>query len=137
MKADNSNNNNKVSAEVLSMRKKPFKHKAKQLETKAKRLGLPFDIDEKYLEEIWTGTCPVFHTRLSLPFHSDCANVVSKYVSSLDRIVPSQGYVRGNVEWISNAANMIKQRSPSSDLFRVAEHVQQREKDIQNYDKSS
>lgn len=135
MKADSSNK--KVSAQMRSMRKKPFKHRARQLKTKAKRLGVPFDIDEKYLEEIWTGTCPVFHTRLSLPFHADRSNVMSKYVSSLDRIIPENGYVQGNVEWISNAANAIKQRSPSSDLFRVAEHVQQREKDIHNYDKSS
>ena len=40
---------------------------------------------------------------------------------SLDRIIPSKGYMKGNVVWISMKANSIKQDATASEIHQVAE----------------
>ena len=107
----------------------PFRHHAVSVKHRAKKKGLPFNLTEEYLKQIWTGTCPVFHTKLSLPVHGDKSQ--PKHVSSLDRIRPELGYVIGNVEWVSYEANRLKLDTDSSaDLFAVAQHLQLREREI-------
>ena len=39
---------------------------------------------------------------------------------SLDRIIPSKGYKKGNVVWISTRANAIKQDATSEEVMKVA-----------------
>ena len=112
----------------------PFKHSASFIKTRARKKDLPYDLDAEYLESIWTSTCPVFKTKLHKPFNSGSMNVFSKSVSSLDRIIPEKGYVRGNVEWISNYANTIKNGANASDLSKVADHVVMREKEIAQHE---
>jgi len=113
---------------------KPFKHKCTEVSRKCLYKDIPFDLDPQYLEDIWTGVCPIFSTRLNKPFHSTSANRISKHTSSLDRIVPDKGYVKGNVEWVSNLANSIKQTATAADLYRVANHGNQREKEIRQHE---
>lgn len=116
------------------MREAPFEHKWTALRRKCVKEGIPFDLTPDYLESIWTGTCPVFHTRLHKPFHSTNAERNGKHTSSLDRVVPAKGYTKGNVEWVSNYANIIKQKATSEELRKVADHVAMREKEIARYE---
>ena len=114
---------------------KPFLRPLRAARTRAEEQGVPFDIDEQYLEDIWTGTCPVYHTRLSLPGQSDLASAgFSTTQSSLDRIIPHKGYVKGNVVWLSNKANMIKQQATAADLQAVATWLHQTEKEIAQHE---
>lgn len=115
-------------------KERPFKAHAAVVRSRAKKRGIPCDIDGEYLESIWTGTCPIFHTKLNKPWHSTNADRASKHTCSLDRIIPEKGYVKGNVEWISNIANMIKSTATASDLYRVADHVHRREKEIAQHE---
>ena len=39
---------------------------------------------------------------------------------SLDRIIPSKGYKKGNVVWISTRANAIKQDATPEEVMKVA-----------------
>ena len=123
---------NKTSREC--QKKNCFAHKCTSTKLKCKKEGLPFDLTPDYLESIWTGTCPVFHTRLHKPYHSTSAERNGKHTSSLDRVVPAKGYVKGNVEWVSNYANIIKQKATSEELLRVAKHVAVREKEIAEHE---
>lgn len=112
-----------------SQKSRPFRSRLVAAKYRAKKKGLPFNLTEEYLKQIWTGTCPVFHTKLSLPVHGDPSQ--PKHVCSLDRIHPELGYVIGNVEWISFEANRLKLDTDSSaDLFAVAQHLQLREREI-------
>ena len=111
---------------------RPFYNSVKGAKRRAKVRDIPFSLTEEYLESIWTGVCPVFQTRLRLPGHGGNERTATK--PSLDRLVPDKGYVPGNVIWISLRANQMKNDGTSDDLFRVAEWLQQTEKEIARYE---
>lgn len=86
---------------------------------RAKRDNLPIDIDLDYLESIATEKCPVF----GIDFDWG-RNGLNKSIStpSLDKLIPEKGYVKGNVAFISNKANIIKQDLTNpKELYAVAD----------------
>lgn len=88
------------------------------VQRRARRLGLPFDLDAGYIEGLFPrdGRCPVLGFRLVWDGDVGLA-------PSLDRLDPEAGYVRGNVRVISTRANTIKANAGASELRRVAEYV--------------
>lgn len=79
---------------------------------RAKHLKLDFDLDISDInipEE-----CPV----LKVPF-----KFKTKYAMSLDRIDPSKGYVKNNVQIISRKANLMKQDATQQELRNFANWV--------------
>jgi hypothetical protein len=70
---------------------------------RAKKQCIPFDLDTEYLLSIFphNSKCPVFGIELEWDGNS-------RNSPSLDRLTPELGYVRGNVMFISNYANMLK-----------------------------
>lgn len=84
--------------------------------SRANKKGLPFDLDKEHVRSILTDTCPVFGT----PFVWYGKKL--RYDSpSLDRIVPSKGYVRGNVVVLSKRANAVKSDATSTEIQAVAD----------------
>jgi hypothetical protein len=71
----------------------------------AKKHNIPFDITLDYMKEIWTDTCPILGIPLSWCVQSGHKTDNSP---SIDRIFPEKGYVKGNVSWVSERANTIK-----------------------------
>ena len=114
--------------------RRPFYNIMQAAKNRAKKSGVPFDIDEEYLEDIWTGHCPVFQTKLRLPGKGTKQQVNGKHGPSLDRIRPDRGYVRGNVIWISQAANLIKSNATSSDILTVGRWLEQTMKEIEQHE---
>lgn len=83
--------------------------------TRAKRKGVPCTITIDDVPPI-PDTCPV----LGIPLRIN--NTAAQGDSpSLDRIVPELGYVPGNVMWISNRANSIKNDATPTELRAVAD----------------
>ena len=78
---------------------------------RAPEVGVPFNLTTKYLEDIWTGVCPALGTPLDInaPKHEEGH-------AQLDRVIPELGYVEGNVAWLSERANRIKDNATTSDL---------------------
>lgn len=109
---------------------RPFENAVAQARYRAKRADVPFDLTEDYLEDIWTGYCPVFGTRFKLPGSA----ARTPQTPSLDRLVPDRGYVRGNVVWISDLANRIKQEATSDEIQTVATWLRQTEKEIAQHE---
>jgi len=68
-----------------------------------------------YLKSIAPKTCPVFGKRLTTgnKFSHD-------WSPSVDKIIPSKGYVRGNIQIISYLANKMKQDATPEQLKRFA-----------------
>lgn len=102
-------------------RKHPFRRKLTYIKARAKAKGIPCELTEEYLEELWTGTCPVFETPLSWPYEgeSEHNDPTSKTQPSLDRIIPAKGYVPGNVVWLSALANTIKTTANAYEVLAV------------------
>lgn len=85
--------------------------------TRAKRDGIPFDISSKDIKK--PVRCPIFRIRLN------CNGTGRGYgakpdVSSLDRIRPAKGYVRGNVQVVSWRANRAKSHLTPEELIRMS-----------------
>lgn len=92
----------------------------KNSKLRAKKKGIPFDITVEYVESILPEACPIFNT----PFIYRGNKVPGDKSPSLDRIIPTKGYVIGNVVVISSKANNIKSAYASSDIFKVATWLQ-------------
>lgn len=85
---------------------------------RAEKYGLPFDIDAEYVASITPEVCPVFGVVLSM-----AEGTAQDSSPSLDRMDPVKGYVKGNVQVISNKANMMKQNASRDDLRIFAEWI--------------
>ena len=80
---------------------------------RAKRLGLPYDQEIPDLE--LPDYCPILGLKLNYGFQ-----VKTKSNSpSLDRIVPSRGYVKANLRVISYRANTLKNNASFDEIRRV------------------
>lgn len=74
---------------------------------RAKDKRLPFDITVKDITV--PEFCPVLKTPMDVP--------------SLDRIIPTNGYVKGNIRVISNRANMLKNNATAEEIRLVYEDL--------------
>lgn len=83
------------------------------------RAGIPWDLDENYLRELFTGVCPVFGCAI----HAGGAK--DDYKAELDRLIPSKGYVRGNVRWISSRANRLKSDASIGELKKILKYMEE------------
>ncbi|MDB9796140.1 hypothetical protein OAB44_01945 [Pelagibacteraceae bacterium] len=74
------------------------------IKTKCKLKKIKFDIDRNYLKSIMPKDmiCPVMKKKMYI------GEKYHKYSPTIDRIIPSTGYVKGNVIVVSRIANMIK-----------------------------
>jgi hypothetical protein len=93
---------------------------------RAKRFNLSFDLTLIYLESIANNECPVFKT----PFVWGQSNGRHPYRPSLDRVVPNLGYIQGNVVFISQKANTIKQDVTEKELYAVADWLHDKRKEV-------
>lgn len=96
-------------------RESPFKHKATRARSRAQSLGVPYDLDAEYLESIWTGICPV----LSVPISLVEKDRSDEFTAELDRFIPSKGYIKGNVCFLSRRANRLKNNVSSKELKQL------------------
>lgn len=80
---------------------------------RARIKGLPFNIDKS--DVVIPDVCPV----LGIPLFTSHGKHTDNS-PSLDRVVPSLGYVKGNVVVISNLANTIKTNATWDQIALVA-----------------
>lgn len=86
------------------------------IKSRAKRLGVAFDLD---LEDIQgTKVCPVLGIEL------ERGGLFTKDNSpSVDRIDPTKGYTKDNIQIISDKANRMKNNASAEELERFAQWV--------------
>lgn len=99
-----------------------FNNIAGKKRAQCRKEGLPFDMDGKYLESIWTGVCPILGLELTKG-HLRGKGKIPENQGELDRLVPSKEYVRGNVKWISRRANRIKNDASVEELEKVMAYM--------------
>ncbi len=97
-------------------RRHPEKHMIIRARQRARELGVPFDLRAEDI--VVPDCCPA----LGIPLAINPGKPA--YCSpTLDRLIPSLGYVRGNVVVISHRANTIKTDATLEELQLVAEYV--------------
>lgn len=86
------------------------------IKTRARRNGVPFDIVEGdiTIPEV----CPVFEIPLKW------GNKLTDSTPSVDRMIPSLGYVKGNCRVISMRANRIKNNASLDEMKRLVEYME-------------
>lgn len=85
---------------------------------RAKREGIPFDLDLEFVTELFeqqNGKCALTG--------EDMIPKSGRTSPSLDKMTPELGYVRGNVQWTTWKANCVKQDMSMEDLFTFCETV--------------
>lgn len=100
----------------------PFKWKCGKVRSRAKSLGVPFDLTPEYLEYLWTGYCPITNTRLEWT-----ADRTNERAAELDRIVPHKGYVKGNVVFITRRMNRLKNNATWQELHQLISWLKEKE----------
>lgn len=91
---------------------------------RAEKKGVPFNLTREYIESILPTHCPVFNT----PFQYGGNGKIKPESPALDRIIPSLGYIEGNVHIISVKANNIKSAYSAQEVMIVAKWLESMEK---------
>lgn len=94
-------------------RKDPLKHTICAAKARAKKNGIPFNLERKDIE--MPEFCPILGMKLE-----PCGETKTNS-PSLDRIVPQLGYVKGNVAVISYRANRIKNDATADEHRKIAD----------------
>ncbi len=95
---------------------------------RAKKKGIPYDLTFEYLKSIATDYCPIFNVEFSWGRY----NGRPLHLPSLDRVIPELGYIQGNVVFISNWANTIKQNATEKELYAIADWLHDKRKEVLN-----
>ncbi len=83
---------------------------------RSKKYNKPLNIDKEYLKSIWTGKCAI--SGFPITTIKKDSNV-----GSLDCIIPSDGYVVGNVQWLSWKVNRAKGDLPMEEFLEMCEAI--------------
>lgn len=98
-------------------RRYPAKPMVDGARARAKRLGLPFDLDWRQIEI--PKVCPVLGIEIIQGQKGFC-----DHSPSLDRLIPSLGYVASNVRVISYRANAIKRDATVDELRALVAYLE-------------
>lgn len=83
------------------------------------RLGnLPFNLDLKYIRDIWErqgGKCALTG--------EDFVLKGGWSAPSLDKIDPEKGYIKGNVQWLSQRVNLLKSNMTNEELLEICKLI--------------
>ena len=85
----------------------------------SKKHGYISDIDRDYIQSLIVTSCPVFKTVLQYVAGAERNTTCAV----LDRIDSALGYIRGNVQIISDRANTIKNNATPEELMVFAQWV--------------
>lgn len=111
----------------IAREKNPCAGMLRSAKHRAKKNGLPFNLELSDL--VMPDVCPV----LGMPLVSNAGTGHARNDSpSLDKIVPELGYVKGNVQIISNLANVMKHDATPEQMILFAEWVLKTYKGEQN-----
>ena len=97
----------------------PVKHLLIAIKSRSRVAGVPFEIDESHLP--LPTHCPILGIPLVV------GGKLRDDSPSVDKIIPSLGYVPGNVAIISMKANRMKSDSSVEDLRKIINYIEDRQ----------
>lgn len=105
---------------LMSSKEGCIKRRFFEVKCRAKKLNLPFDLTLEHLTSIAPDKCPILDLDFSWGHQTGKILFSSP---SLDRIDPVGGYTIGNVRWLSNLANTMKNKATNQQLHQFADWV--------------
>lgn len=90
------------------------------VKARAKKKGIPYDLDAAWGEARWTGRCEL----TGLPFDLEIipGRTGPRTLSpSIDKIDPAQGYVKTNCRFVVFCVNALKSDGTEEQMYAVAE----------------
>ena len=124
--------------EAINKQRRKYKEKNKEArkesivvirsKKRAKRKNLSFNLTTEYIKEIWPkdDKCPALGIDLKRGI------IVQDCSPSLDRIIPELGYIKGNVQIVSNLANRIMSNATPDQVIMVGEYFNKVIKELEN-----
>lgn len=96
-----------------------FKEIIRRVKARAKLKNVPFNLE--WTDLVKTDVCPI----LEIPLNWDMVSEGGRSIDtpSLDRIIPELGYVKGNVRFISNLANMMKSSATKEQIQTFCKNI--------------
>ena len=95
-----------------------------------KATGINVDIDIKYLKELWetqNGKCPYTGLQMIIPQTTkEYQKIHSLEKASIDRIDPSKGYIKGNVEFVCMFINFAKSSYSKEQMINLISKIKSR-----------
>jgi hypothetical protein len=93
--------------------------KLHRVKTRSKKINVEFNLTKEYLESIYPtdGMCPLLN--IALNWHSPSRH---DSTPSIDRIDNNKGYIKGNVQWVSWRANLLKNDATLEELLMLAQN---------------
>jgi hypothetical protein len=86
---------------------------------KARNRHKNFDLDELFLNSIWNGKCAL--SNISIFLKDKLPNNLT--TASLDRIDSSQGYIKGNVQFVAYGLNLAKNKFKDDEIIRLINEI--------------
>ena len=86
----------------------------KKAKKRAKEKGIPFDVTVKYWDNAYRDNCPACGVKLQFASGKMCNNS-----ATMDKIIPSKGYVEGNLQCLCKHCNVMKLNDDSSETLRA------------------
>ena len=102
----------------------------------AKKQDVPHNITKEYVKSIIPkdNMCPILKVFFT---YERGYSTTHPHAMSLDRIVPSLGYVKGNVMWISHRANTIKGEATAKEVCLVGLFMAENDKIFNDEEKQN
>jgi len=76
------------------------------------------NLDEQYLESIWTEYCKLSNIKIYIKNGKSNLNT-----ASLDRINSSQGYIKGNVQFVAYGLNLAKNNRTNEEMLAFIQEI--------------
>ena len=99
-------------------KKDPISQMLSNSKIRAKAKKLPHNITSDDIREVWPkdNICPVLKKPFEMGFKS---GKTKSMAPSLDKIIPSKGYTKGNIVVISDIVNRLKSDASLEDLKKI------------------
>lgn len=109
-----------------------IRQRLSQSKSNNKRSNRPFDIDLDYMYTLWIaqkGLCALTGYPMTVDGHTNLR-------LSIDKIKPSLGYTKGNVQWTIFSANRAKGDLSQKDFIKMCKMIIERATTIESTEKS-
>lgn len=96
---------------------RPWNIAVSSARTRARESDIPFDLTDEWGAARWTGKCEL----TGIPFRIVRGVGTKIFAPSLDRIIPSLGYVQSNCRFILFCVNAFKHNGTDEQMYAVAD----------------
>ena len=105
---------------LMSTKEGCIKRRFIEVRSRCNKREIAFNLSLEYLISIAPEKCPILN--LELIWRNETGKIENNS-ASLDRINPNAGYIQGNVQWLSNLANTMKNKATPEQLLKFADWI--------------